>query len=163
MLHHHLVQSGQLKFNKKFKNKSLSIILILVTISILISGITGLLNLPYIIALLIIIVCFVIINLVKGMSLVLTTRYLGNFSDEKILTQIYAANAMMKNLLRAIIAFLGSYLLDMTNTANCMIIAGICLGVISISLMIYMKNRLGLNPDDYDENEIYSKDIEIKL
>ncbi len=154
----------QLEFNKKFKNKSLSIILILVTISILISGIIGLLNVPYIIALSVIIICFVVINAVKGMSLVLTTRYLGNFSDEKILTQIYAANAMMKNLLRAIIAFLGYRLLDTTSTANSMIVVGICLSAISISLIIYMKNRLGLNPDDYDKDEIYNKgDVEVKL
>lgn len=98
------------------------------------------------------------------MSLVLTTRYLGNFSDEKILTQIYAANAMMKNILRAIIAFLGSRLLDTTSTANSMIVVGICLSAISISLIIYMKNRLGLNPDDYDKDEIYNKgDVEVKL
>ena len=126
-----------------------------VTISILISGIVGLLKVPYIVSLLIIIICFVIINVSKGMSLVLTTRYLGNFSDEKILTQIYAANAMMKNLLRAIIAFVGSYLLDATSTANAIMIVGISLGIISFILICYMKTRLGLKPEQYDENEIY--------
>lgn len=90
------------------------------------------------------------------MSLVLTTRYLGNFSDEKILTQIYAANAMMKNLLRAIIAFVGSYLLDATSTANAIMIVGISLGIISFILICYMKTRLGLKPEEYDKTEIYS-------
>ncbi len=127
-----------------------------VTISILISGIVGLLKVPYIVSLLIIIICFVIINVSKGMSLVLTTRYLGNFSDEKILTQIYAANAMMKNLLRAIIAFVGSYLLDATSTANAIMIVGISLGIISFILICYMKTRLGLKPEEYDKTEIYS-------
>ena len=64
------------------------------------------------------------------MSLVLTTRYLGNFSDEKILTQIYAANAIM--------------------------IVGISLGIISFTLICYMKTRLGLKPEEYDKTEIYS-------
>ena len=127
-----------------------------VTISILISGIVGLLKVPYIVSLLIIIICFVIINVSKGMSLVLTTRYLGNFSDEKILTQIYAANSMMKNILRAIIAFLGSYLLDATSTANAIMIVGISLGIISFILICYMKTRLGLKPEEYDKTEIYS-------
>ena len=127
-----------------------------VTISILISGIVGLLKVPYIVSLLIIIICFVIINVSKGMSLVLTTRYLGNFSDEKILTQIYAANAMMKNLLRAIIAFVGSYLLDATSTANAIMIVGLSLGLISFILICYMKTRLGLKPEEYDKTEIYS-------
>ena len=141
-----LGSKNQLYFNRKFKNKSLTIILISTTVSTLIGGIIVLLKVPY------------LINLDKGMSLVLVSRYLGNFSSEKILTQIYAANAMVKNLLRAIIGFLGSYLLDITNTANSMVIVGLFLLVISISLIGYMKTRLGLKPEEYGEDEIYNKD-----
>lgn len=112
---------------------------------------------PYIITLAILIICFIIISINKGMSLVLLNRYLGNFSNEKILTQIYAANAIIKNLLRAIIGFVGSYLLDITTTANSMIIVGIFLIIISISLISYMKTRLGLKPEKYGVNEIYDK------
>ena len=64
---------------------------------------------------------------------------------------------MVKNLLRAIIGFLGSYLLDITTTANAMVIIGIFLVVITISLISYMKTRLGLKPEQYDENEIFNK------
>ena len=141
-----LGSKNQLYFNRKFKNKSLTIILISTIVSTLIGGITVLLKVPY------------LITLDKGMSLVLVSRYLGNFSSEKILTQIYAANAMVKNLLRAIIGFLGSYLLDITNTANSMVIVGLFLLVISISLIGYMKTRLGLKPEEYGEDEIYNKD-----
>ena len=142
-----LGSKNQLYFNRKFKNKSLTIILISTTVSTLIGGIIVLLKVPY------------LINLDKGMSLVLVSRYLGNFSSEKILTQIYAANAMVKNLLRAIIGFLGSYLLDITNTANSMVIVGLFLLVVSISLIGYMKTRLGLKPEEYGEDEIYDKKI----
>lgn len=145
----------QLKFHKKFKNKTLSAILISVTIAILAEGLTVIFNAPYIISLLVITVASVMINIDKGISLVLTTRYLGNFSSSKILTQIYAANAMMKNFLRSIIGFVGSYLLDITTTANAMVLVGIFLTIISISLISYMKTRLGLKPEQYDENEIY--------
>lgn len=147
----------QLQFNNKFKNKSLSTILISVTISIIISGLIVKFKSPYIISLVVIIICFLIINIDKGMSLVLSVRYLGNFSNEKILTKIYASNAMVKNLLRAIIGFFGSYLLDITSTANALIIIGIFLIIISISLIGYMKTRLGLRPEEYDKNEIYNK------
>ena len=142
-----LGSKNKLYFNRKFKNKSLTIILISTTVSTLIGGIIVLLKVPY------------LINLDKGMSLVLVSRYLGNFSSEKILTQIYAANAMVKNLLRAIIGFLGSYLLDITNTANSMVIVGLFLLVVSISLIGYMKTRLGLKPEEYGEDEIYDKKI----
>ena len=142
----------------KFKNKSLTIILISTTVSTLIGGIIVLLKVPYLITLIVLTITFIVINLDKGMSLVLVSRYLGNFSSEKILTQIYAANAMVKNLLRAIIGFLGSYLLDITNTANSMVIVGLFLLVVSISLIGYMKTRLGLKPEEYGEDEIYNKD-----
>ncbi len=144
-------------FHKLFKNKTLSAILILTTISILVAGLTIIFKVPYIVSLIILIVCFIIIDINKGMSLVLSNRYLSNFSDEKILTQIYATNAIVKNLLRAIIGFLGSYLLDITTTANAMVIIGIFLMVITISLISYMKTRLGLKPEQYGENEIFNK------
>ena len=62
---------------------------------------------------------------------------------------------MIKNFLRSVIGFLGSYLLDITNTANAMVLVGIFLTIISISLISYMKTRLGLKPEQYGENEIY--------
>ena len=154
-----LGSKNQLYFNRKFKNKSLTIILISTTVSTLIGGIIVLLKVPYLITLIVLTITFIVINLDKGMSLVLVSRYLGNFSSEKILTQIYAANAMVKNLLRAIIGFLGSYLLDITNTANSMVIVGLFLLVVSISLIGYMKTRLGLKPEEYGEDEIYDKKI----
>lgn len=148
---------NQIRFHNRFRNKSLSTILLLVTTSILIAGITGVINISYKITLGIIIICCVIVNFSKGMSEVLTTRYLGNFADEKILTQIYALNAISRNVLRAIISFLGSYLLRITNTANSMIIVGIILLITTIGLISYMKIRLGLKPEKYDEHEIFNK------
>ena len=74
----------QLEFHKKLRNKTLSAILISTTVAILAEGLTVIFNAPYIISLLVITVASVIINIDKGISLVLTTRYLGNFSSPKI-------------------------------------------------------------------------------
>ena len=147
----------QIQFHNHFRNKSLSIILLLTTFSILIAGIMGIINISYEINLTMIILCFAVINFVKGMSGVLTTRYLGNFADEKILTQIFAVNAISRNIFRAGIGFLGSYLLRITNTANSMILVGIILLVTVLGLISYMKTRLGLKPEEYGEKEIFEK------
>ncbi len=148
---------NQIRFHNHFHNKSLSTILLMVTISILIAGIAGVANISYGVTLGIIIICFIIVHFSKGMSEVLTTRYLGNFANEKILTQIYALNAMSRNVLRAIISLLGSYLLRITNTANSMIIVGIILMITVMGLISYMKIRLGLKPEEYDEHEIFER------
>lgn len=145
----------QIQFHKYFRNKSLSAILLLTTFSILVAGIMGVTNISYGINLTIITICFSIINFARGIDGVLSTRYLGNFASEKILTQIFAVSAISRNLFRAIIGFLGSYLLRITNTANSIIILGIILLVTTIGLISYMKTRLGLKPDEYDENEIF--------
>lgn len=147
----------QLRFHKKHRNKSLSIMLILTLFGILVAGLTGIIKPPFIIAVIIIALCFIITNFVKGLYNVLVTRYLGNFSTPEILTQIMAINGMSRNVFRAIICSLGSYLLKVTNTANALIIIGIIFGIAGMGLISYMKLRLGLKPEQYDENEIYNK------
>ena len=144
----------QLKFHNRFKNKSLTTILIVIIISTFIAGIIGIINISYDISLVIIAICFCAINFVKGISLVIIKRYLGNFADEKVLTQIYAIDAISGNALRAIISFIGSYLLRITNTANSMIIIGIILTVTVLGLVSYMKTRVGLKPEEYNEKEL---------
>lgn len=147
---------SQLAFNARFKNKSLSIILLTTTISIIIAGICVVLNASYLVSLLVVTFSCIVINFNKGMSMVLSNRYLGNFSNENILSQIHAINAMVKNLIRASIGFVGSYLLDITNTANATILVGIFMIIISISLISYMKTRLGLKPEEYGKDDIFA-------
>jgi len=147
----------QIQFHNYFKNKSLSAILLLIVFSILIAGLMGIINISYTISLTIITICFCVINFSKGVNLVLSSRYLGNFASSEILTQIYAVSAISRNLFRAIIGFLGSYLLRITNTANSIIIIGILLLITAMGLISYMKVRLGLKPEEYDENEIYKQ------
>lgn len=146
---------NQTRFHNYFRNKSLSAILVIVTTAILVAGIAGTINISYGITLGIIVIAFILINFSQGMSDVLIARYLSNFADEKILTQIYAVNAISRNTFRAIVAFLGSYLLGVTNTTNCMIIVGIILLITVLGLISYMKTRLGLKPKEYNEKEFF--------
>ena len=145
----------QLQFHKYLRNKSLSTILWMVTISVLIAGIVGVFDISYQCGITMLVICFIMVDFSKGISEVLTTRYLGNFSNEKILTQIYAVNSISRNIFRAVISFLGSYLLTITNTANSMILTGILLSITALALSSYMKVRLGKKPEEYDKNEIF--------
>ena len=148
----------QVQFHNYFRNKSLSAILFIMTLSILIVGITTAINISYTITLGTIVIGFVLIDLVKGMSNVLLTRYLGNFANKKILTQIYAVNAISRNIFRASVSFLGAYLLEITDTTNCMILVGIILLITSLGLVSYMKTRVGLKPKEYNDNEFFEKE-----
>ena len=148
----------QVQFHNHFRNRSLSMILRMMTCSMLIIGIVGAMNISSEVTILAVIICCPFLHISKGMSEVLTPRYLGNFAKEGILTQIYAVNAISRNILRAMISFFGSYLLRITNTANSFIVIGILLLITSIGLISYMKTRLGLKPEEYDENEIFKQE-----
>lgn len=145
----------QIQFNNHFRNKSLSTILFTIAFSTLMVGIASMINISYGVTLTIAIFGFILIDFVKGVSGVLSTRYLGNFADEKILTQIYAVNAISRNVFRATIGFLGAYLLRITNTTNSIILVGIILLITVLGLVTYMKTRLGLKPEEYSENEFF--------
>ena len=52
-----------------------------------------------------------------------------------------------------IIGILASFLLDKTTTAYCMIVIGIIFTIIFVLVEKYMKNRVGLKPEEYSKIE----------
>lgn len=144
----------QLKFHKMFKNKSLSVLAITTAVTILLSGIVGLTNIKPNTIMIFVTIFYIIINLDKGIFGVIMTRYLGNFANETILPKIYSINNISRNLFRMIIGFLGSYLLDVTDTANSLILTGIIFVIVIIALITYMKTRTGLKPEEYKKEDI---------
>lgn len=144
----------QLDFHNKFKNTSLSKILIIILICIFVIGGSSLIKLDFVYSLVIITIAALVIFFVKGVHDVLTVRYLQNFTNEIILPKIYAVNSFSRNASRIIISFVGSYFLRITNTGNAILLVGIMFFLIVIALILYMKPRVGLNPEEYNEKEI---------
>lgn len=145
---------NQLKVHKMFKNKTLSVLAVTTAVMILLIGIFGNSSLNCNIIMIAIMIFDIVINADKGIYGVLMTRYLGNFTNEKILPKIYSINSISRNVFRMIIGFLGSYLLKITNTANATILAGIIFTIVAIALISYMKTRTGLKPEEYKKDDI---------
>ncbi len=144
----------QLKLHNRFKNRTLSVISISMTMMVFLTGIVGITKLSPNIIMILVLVFNTIININKGMFEVLVTRYLSNFAHDKILPKIYSINAISRNVFRMIIGVLGSYLLGITNTAHAEILIGIIAAIITIALISYMKTRIGLKPEEYKKDEI---------
>ena len=102
----------------------------------------------------IILVAVICLNFVKGIHNVLASRYLQNFSNDKILPKVYAVSSISENIFRVAIGLIGSYLLDITNTSNAIIVIGIMFGIMTIIVISYMKPRLGLKPEEYKKEDI---------
>jgi len=150
----------QVEFHNKFKNRTLTYIGISFVISIILSGLIVTLKVPFIIELVMVVLAFIVINADNSMSLILIDRYLGNFTDNNILPKIYSAKSIVKNIFRMIVGILGSILMAHTGSANAMLIVGIISLVVIVTLLKYMKTRVGLKPEEYKTEDIKLETIE---
>lgn len=136
--------------HNKFRNKSLTVIGLLSSISVLITGLIVLLKLPNFILIVIVIVCSMSTYASRSIYDVLIRRYLGNFASKELLPKIYSANSFGKNLIRAIIGIVGSIIIGIFSEAYvATIIMGSVFVILMIMVLIYMKSRVGLNPEKY--------------
>ena len=148
-----LATKKQEQFHQKFKNKSLSIIGIVIISSCIISGILGVFanNIKYLI--IGIVIAYVIKYIVTSIYYNLAEKYLRNFANEEIDTKIYTVKNLLKSISSAIVGIFASFLLDRMSAAYCMIILGIIFMILMILAIRYMKTRVGLNPDKYSKEE----------
>ena len=143
------------KFNSIFKNKSLTVLSLGLSISAVISGICGVLEIKEdIIGILIILGAYMIMcGFVQGMYYTIIDRYLMNFANKEIDTKITAIYNLIRNAFRVVFGFLGSFILGITSSANALIIVGTIFTIIFIGINKYMKTRLGLKPEEYSKDE----------
>lgn len=142
------------QYNKKLKNKSLTILALTVSISFIIAGIGSLLNVSFAMQIVIILVTFITIDTVRGLYMVLYKKYDNNFSNVKILPTIYTMTNIYWNLERVIITSIGSFVLTLVDVKYGFIIMGGIFIVTTILISIYMKTRLGLKPEEYSKEDL---------
>ena len=142
------------EFNKMFKNKSLTILSLILSISAIIAGICGITEIrENLIGIIIILIAYMIFGFINGMYYTIIDRYLMNFANKEIDTQITAVYNLFRNATRMLFGFLASFILGITTSANALIIVGIIFTIIFIAISQYMKTRLGLKPEEYSKEE----------
>lgn len=141
-------------FNKMFKNKSLTILSLILSISAIIAGICGITEIrENLMGTIIILGAYMIYGFINGMYYTIIDRYLMNFTNKEIDTQISAVYNLFRNVVRVLFGFLASFILGITTSANALIIVGIIFTIIFIAISQYMKTRLGLKPEEYSKEE----------
>lgn len=142
------------KLNTKYKNKTLTTMALMITLSFMLCGVVALINPNLIILIITIIFAGIIVSSTEGIYQIINSRYLNNFSNSKILPKIYASNTMINNLLRMIVAFIGTLILSYFNIKYTMIIIGMLFTVIVYFVFLYMRPRVGLKPEQYKKEDI---------
>lgn len=145
------------KLNTKFKNRTLTLMALMLTFSFIITGLVAILKINVIVLLMVILFTGIVSSGIEGMYQILNSKYLNNFSNSKMVSKIYGANTIMNNLLRMIVAFVGTLVLDNFNIKHTMIIVGMIFTAIVYLLFRYMKPRVGLKPDQYKTEDIKLK------
>lgn len=149
-----IASSKQDKFHKRYGNRTLSIFATRTTISFIILGLSTMIGLNFALTLEIILVMMAIQYAIKGPFYTLIKRYLNNFTTSNMRTKISLVTDLLYSILSALLRLFCSFLLGFTTTAYVYVILGCIFTVFFIFLLDYMKNTVGLKPEQYPEKEI---------
>ena len=146
--------SRSVHIHKKYHNKTLSILGILLTISIIITGLCTIINLPKALMYFILLLMISISYMVKGPHYVLIKQYLNSFCDSNMRIKIYSANLLFEYICTASISMITSVLLNYFSSSYASLIVGIVSFILMIFLIKYMSTRVGLKPEEYSEKDV---------
>ena len=152
-----LFSNTALDFNKKFKNRSLTNILLTFAIGFILAGIIAMSQLPFYTKLIIIVVILLIMGAANAIDQILAKKYVNNFASTKILPAIYSSKSICDNIFRTIITLLGSAIVGIYNIDIAMIVMGIFILILTLGLTVYSKDKLGLKPEEYTQKDIYKR------
>ena len=140
--------------HKKYHNRTLSILGILLTISIIVTGLCTIINLPKTLMYFILLMMISISYIVKGPYYVLIKQYLNSFCDSNMRIQIYSANLFFEYICTATISMTTSGILNYFSSSHAALIVGLFSFVLMLFLIKYMSTRVGLKPEEYSEKDI---------
>jgi len=142
------------KLHNKFKNKTLAAVSIPVFISFVLIGAITILDVNYTITMIVVLICFSIHHFFRAPYWTLNKRYSINFTNSDIRTSVLSAGELIEGIGTSIIFLLAGLLLEYYDTNMAYLIIGIAGTIVMLLALRYMKPRLGLNPREYNKEEI---------
>ena len=136
------------------KNKTLTVFsYALLTSSIVISimGVWGNLNLT---SLSVILIALAIIGMIQGAYRVAIKKYVLSFTTSQVRIKITSAYYIAENLGKCLIQFLTGFLLEFTSNSISCLIFSLVSAVVLVSIIKYMKGKVGLKPEQYLPQDI---------
>lgn len=143
----------QNKIHNKFKNETLAVLGIPLTISCVLIGVLGNLNSDNFIFS-VIMILFIMQNVLKGPYRTLIVRYMNNFTNKSIRTQLATIESLAYYFITVVFSLTSSWLLQTTTTANTFVIIGIITTFLLGTLLYFMKGRVGLQPEEYPNEDL---------
>jgi len=143
----------QNKIHNKFRNETLAVLCIPLTLVCIFIGVLGKLpNDNFIFSL--IIILFIIQGILKGPYRTLIIRYMTNFTNRNIRTNLATVESFVYYSVAILFSLLCSWLLKITSTADTFIIIGVISTFLIGALLYMMKGRVGLKPEEYPPEDL---------
>ena len=146
---------------KRYKNTTLAHLGIPLTVSCIIIGVLALGKINNI-KTYTIIALFILQGAIKGVYNVLIYRYLNNFTTKQIRTKLATVRNIVYNLFSIVISLIGAALLHFSNASTAIIIIGISMTIVMILLLDYMKDKVGLKPENYTKDDLKYSTLVLK-
>lgn len=143
----------QNKVHNKFKNETLAVLSIPLTISCILIGFLGNLQTDNFIFS-VIMILFIIQNVLKGPYRTLIVRYMNNFTNKSIRTKLATIESLAYYAITVIFSLTSSWLLERTSTANTFVVIGVISTFLLGTLLYFMKGRVGLKPEEYPDEDL---------
>ena len=148
----------QNKVHNKFKNETLAVLGIPLTISCILIGLLGSVQTDNFIFS-VIMILFIIQNVLKGPYRTLIVRYMNNFTNKAIRTKLATIESIAYYAMTVIFSLTSSWLLKTTTTANAFIVIGILSTFLLGTLLYFMKGRVGIKPEEYSKEDLKYSNI----
>ena len=149
-----LTAREQYVIHKRFRNRSLTVLSLPVSISCLLIGVAIFCKLPFYFIISIILLMFLIQYICKAPFYNLIKQYLNNFTNASIRNKISASYNLMESTFRALLSFIVSLLLNITTISIAFVYIGGIFTLIFIVFLEHMKTKVGLSPDKYSKKDI---------
>lgn len=143
----------QNKVHNKFKNETLAVLGIPLTVSCILIGLLGNLGTDNFLFF-VIMMLFIIQNVLKGPYRTLIVRYMNNFTNKSIRTKLATIESLAYYSITVLFSLASSWLLERTSTANTFVVIGIISTFLIGTLLYLMKGRVGLKPEQYPDEDL---------
>lgn len=151
------------KIHMKFKNHTLAVLSLPIILSCIVIGIIGAAFGDNIMSVIAIVFIFFTHGIFKGPYFGLSARYLNNFTNRSIRVKLTALRNLLYYLSAITITFVCSILLQYTKTSILFIIIGCIYTLLILYLLEFMKDKVGLKPEQYSSDELkYSNNAYIE-
>ena len=145
--------------HQKLRNKALTILSIFFIGACYVSGLFILINLPFTISIILVLLSFGIRASIKGPFYILYKKYLSSFASSEVRIKIYTTTYLFENIVGAAIAFAVSRFLSVHTTSEAFVALGVAYTIVFIILLYKMKFHVGLKPEEYEKNDINLVDL----